>query len=560
MSTRRLSSLLTSLVLGAAALPGADAGDRLGWWREAKVGLAVAWGPVAVTGGASGGATGYGEGLLSATKMPLAEYRAIAQRFNPTQADPAMWVRMAKVAGLRYVVLSAKHVDGFALWPSAASTWDIADASPWGKDLVEPLATAARQEGLRLGLHYSQAQDLMHPGGAKPGTEDGGGWDEGHRGRFDAYLTQVAVPQVQELLTRYQPDLLWWDTPFQMTAARAGQFTALLAKHPGVLTNNRLGGNVAGDYQAINGIVPLTVPPAKAFEVRLNVGRFTTFNATDTDFKPTAELIRRTAEVASQGGNLLLGVAPDAEGRIPTPVVERLEDLGRWLRLNGEAIYDTVAGPFPRLPWGCVTRKGDRLFLHVLAWPADGRLRLPLASQATGAHLLTKPAQSLALAQDAGGLVITVPATPVDAANTVIVVTLAGEPQALPLATADATVEASASEDAHPAKNLLDRTAFRRWMAPEGTTEAQVTITLAKAERLSAVAVDEPDVWPRLRQHLRIEAEAENGQWITVGKEVTTGIGALVAIKPVTTKRLRLTVANPKSRLGLSEVVALRAD
>ena len=561
VTLRLLSFTLSILALGTAALSGAEAtDDRLGWWREAKVGLAIAWGPVAVTGGAHGTATGYGEGLLSATTMPLADYRAIAQRFNPTEADPAGWVRMAKDAGLRYVVLSAKHVDGFALWPSAASTWDVADASAYGQDLVEPLAKAARQEGLRLGLHYSQAQDLMHPGGAKPGTEDGGGWDDGHRGRFDDYLAQVAVPQVQELLARYQPDLLWWDTPILMTPARAGLFTALLTQHPSVLTNNRLGGNQAGDFTSISGIVPLTVPPAKPFEVRLNVGRFTTFNATDTEFKSASELIRRTAEVASQGGNLLLGVAPDAAGRIPTPVAERLGDLGRWLRLHGEAIYGTEAGPFPRLPWGCVTRKDERLYLHVLAWPKDGRLRLPLASGVKGAHLLATPDTALVITKDATGLVITVPATPIDARNTVIVVTLDGPPKALPLVTVGATVEATGSEDGQPVTNILDRNTSRRWMAPVGAAEAQVTITLAQPEKLAALALDEPDVWPRLRQHLRVEADSGNGQWITIGKEVTTGIGAFVELRQVTTKRLRLSLANPKSRLGLAEVVVLRAD
>ena len=243
-----------------------------------------------------------------------------------------------------------------------------------------------------------------------------------------------------------------------------------------------------------------------------------------------------------------------------SPVTERLEDLGSWLRANGESIYGTVAGPFPRMPWGCATRKGQRLYLHVFAWPKDHALTIPLLSGVTGAALLAAPGQALAVTRTAQGTRIALPSTPVDATDTVVVLTLEGDPQVRPLASAGATVEASPSEPGSPAAHLIDRTLQRRWMAPAGTTEATVTMTLAQAETISALAIDEPDVWPRLRQHLRVEAETANGQWVTVGKEVTTGLGQLVTLKPILTKRLRITVASDKGRLGLAEVVPLRAD
>lgn len=551
--------LSPALLLLSVALPSAEA-DRLAWWREAKVGLFIAWGPYAVPGGTYGDRKDLGEGILTATRMPVAEYRAIAQRFLPISYDPGAWARIAKDAGLRYVVMTAKHQDGFALFPSAASTWDIVDATPGGRDLLEPLATAVRGEGLRWGLYYSQAQDAMHPGGAKAGFPEGKGWDEAQAGSFDDYLTQVARPQVQELLTRYQPDLLWWDTPFAMTAARAAPLAAVAASRPAMLTNNRLGGNQKGDYTAFDQLVPVTGCPLGAWETRVSLGKSWSFNASERAWKSSADLVRRVAEVASQGGNLLLGVGPDAAGQIPPAAAERLEDLGRWLRVNGEAIYGTVAGPFPRLPWGCATRKGDRLYLHVLAWPKDRALTIPLISGTKGAWLLAQPNQPLEVTRQGDATRIVLPATPIDATDTVVVLQLEGEPKARPLASAGATAEASVSEANFPAAQVLDRSLSRRWMAPAGTTEATLTLTLATADTIGAVAIDEPDVWPRLRQHLRVEAETAAGTWITVGKDVTTGLGQVIALKPTLTKRLRLTLASDKGRLGLAEVIALRAE
>lgn len=190
----------------AAAESPAQRDARMAWWREAKFGLFIHWGVYAVPARSDAW-------TMHKYKIPLATYREFAKDFNPVRYDPAAWAKLAKDAGMRYIVITSKHHDGFALFPSDATDWDIADASPYGKDLLGPLVKAARGEGLKIGFYYSQAQDWTHPGGAKSGYKEGEGWDPAQNGAFDTYLKSIAIPQTRELITRYQPDIFWWDTP-----------------------------------------------------------------------------------------------------------------------------------------------------------------------------------------------------------------------------------------------------------------------------------------------------------------------------------------------------------
>jgi len=230
---------------------------RMTWWRQAKFGLFIHWGVYAVPAGKYGNRTDYGEWIMNSAKIPVAEYRAFARQFNPVKYDPAAWIRIAKDAGMRYIVITSKHHDGFALYPSDLSDWDVADATPYKKDLLGPLVAAAKREGLCIGFYYSQSQDWNNPGGAKSGFKEGDGWDAAHKGDYDAYLKHLAVPQVRELLTRYPIDILWWDTPMHMDARRAAPFVALMALRPGLITNNRLGGGT-GDTATPEQFVPVT--------------------------------------------------------------------------------------------------------------------------------------------------------------------------------------------------------------------------------------------------------------------------------------------------------------
>jgi alpha-L-fucosidase len=402
------------------------------WWHEAKFGMFVHWGVYAVPAGEYRGkeVPGLGEWIMHDARIPVAEYRGYAGRFDPAKYDPDAWAQLARDAGMRYVVITSKHHDGFALFDSAASDWNAVKAAPAGRDLIAPLAAAVRNRGMKFGLYYSQAQDWTNPGGAKAGYKAGDGWDPAQKGDYDAYLDGVAVPQVREILTRYKPDVLWWDTPVDMTPARAAKFTALLSSlAPRIVQNNRLGGGVRGDTETPEQTIPATGYPGRDWETCMTMNDTWGFKRADHRWKPADDLTRKLIDIASKGGNFLLNVGPTAEGEIPPESVERLRAVGRWMKTNGEAIYGTTAGPFSPAPeWGRATRKGDTLYLHVFAWPADGRLVVPgLKGTARSARLLAAGGAKLEARPGDDGLTIAgLPAAAPDPVASVIKLEMAG--------------------------------------------------------------------------------------------------------------------------------------
>ncbi len=400
---------------------------RMGWWREAKFGCFVHWGLYAVPAGRWQGQTvgGIGEWIMQNKKIPVTEYAAFAGRFNPVKFDPDGWARLARDAGMKYVVITSKHHDGFALFHSHASGYNVVDATPFKRDIIRELGDACRRQGLKFGVYYSQAQDWHHAGGAAIG----GHWDPRQDGDMDAYLRAVAVPQVRELLTGYDPAILWWDTPEGMTKERAAPFVPLLALRPGLITNNRLGGGVAGDTETPEQEIPATGLGGRDWETCMTINDTWGFKQDDHNWKPAAALLHNLVDIASKGGNYLLNVGPDAEGVIPPPCAERLRAIGAWLTTNGEAVYGTTAGPFRRLPWGRCTAKPGRLFLHVFDWPADGKLVVPgLMSRVTKAWSLADPAKALPVTRGADGWTVTVPAAAPDPVDAVVVLALDGVP------------------------------------------------------------------------------------------------------------------------------------
>jgi alpha-L-fucosidase len=408
---------------------------RMAWWREAKFGMFIHWGVYAVPAGVYDGQAipDIGEWIMLKAKIPVERYRAYAKEFNPVKYDPAAWANLAKEAGMRYIVITSKHHDGFTLFPSAASKWNIADATPWQKDLIEPLAAAARAQDLKFGLYYSQAQDWNNPGGAKAGLADGDGWDDAQKGSFDSYIDQVAVPQVTEILTRYQPDVLWWDTPCLMTPARAAKLAALLPLKPGIIHNDRLGGGYRGDTETPEQNIPATGFPGRDWETCMTMNDTWGFKSDDHHWKPLATLITNLVDIVSKGGNYLLNVGPTAEGEIPQESIQRLREVGAWMKVNGEAIYGTHASPFKKLPWGRCTVKtaGDDtiLYLHVLEWPTDGKLTVPgLANPVKSAELLAGGAK-LTIAKSDNGPVLVLPATAPDAICSTIKMIIQGKPE-----------------------------------------------------------------------------------------------------------------------------------
>jgi len=410
---------------------------RMQWWRQAKFGLFIHWGVYAVPAGTYKGKQigGIGEWIMRRATIPVAEYRAFAKQFNPVKYDPDAWAALAEEAGMKYMVITSKHHDGFALFPSEATDWDVADATPYGKDLIGPLAEAARRHGLKFGLYYSQAQDWTHPGGGKSGYQDGQGWDDAHKGSFDEYLKKIAVPQVREILTRYKPDILWWDTPHLMTRERAELLRPLLALHPGIITNNRLGGGFAGDTDTPEQHIPATGIPGRDWETCMTMNGTWGFKSYDHNWKSTETLIRNLVDIVSKGGNYLLNVGPTAEGLIPEPSIDRLKEVGRWMKANGEAIYATTASPTARPAWGRITTKAadatTTLYLHVFDWPKDGRLPVLVSNEAEGCRLLADPTRIFKASRDENGLVITLTGDAPDPICSAVVLKIKGRPEAV---------------------------------------------------------------------------------------------------------------------------------
>jgi alpha-L-fucosidase len=448
----------------------AERDQRMAWWRDARFGMFVHWGVYAVPAGIYNGkkveelpektipesgkkVTNIGEWIMNRGSIPVAEYRQIAKKFNPVKYDPDQWVRLAKQAGMKYIVITSKHHDGFALFDSKASDWNVVKATPYGKDLLKPLAQACKKYGLKLGFYYSQAQDWNNPGGAARG----GHWDKAQDGSFDDYLRNVAAPQVKEILTNYGPvAVLWFDTPNNppdmMTKERAEVFLPLLKLQPGIIWNNRLGGGYKGDTETPEQYIPATgYPGGRDWETCMTMNDTWGYKSYDKNWKSAETLVRNLVDIASKGGNYLLNVGPTAEGEFPPEIVERLKAIGDWMAVNSEAIYGTSASPFKRLNWGRCTQKPGKLFLEVFFWP-DGELAVPgLKNKVTKAYLLSdKQKKSLTTRSNEKGVFIDVPAYAPDTIASVVVLEIEGAPdvsQPLPISQApDGTISLPASE------------------------------------------------------------------------------------------------------------------
>jgi len=432
-----------------------DTDKRMAWWREARFGMFIHWGVYAVPAGTYNGQkiNRIGEWIMNRGKIPVADYQAFAKQFNPVKYDAEAWVKMAKDAGMKYIVITAKHHDGFALFDSKASKWDMVDATPYGKDLIKPLAEACRKYGIKLGLYYSHAQDWNNPGGAAARKVAKEGWDNPDSARIDAYtlansghwdpaqttktmseyIDEVAVPQVKELLTNYgDVAVLWWDTPTGMTDEYAEKFQKVLALQPNIITNDRLKRpNFPGDYKTPEQRIPdLKELDGKDWETCMTMNETWGYKSYADKWKSSETMIRNLIDIASKGGNYLLNVGPKADGEFPIQSIESLKAIGAWMKVNGESIYATKASPLAPLPWGRCTRKekngNTTLYLSVFEWPKDGNLVVPgLKNKITSAKLLAD-GKAVKTKTDEMGLVITLPEKASDPVATVIKLELKG--------------------------------------------------------------------------------------------------------------------------------------
>ena len=531
--------------------------ERLQWWEEAKFGMFIHWGVYAVPAGTYDGkqVDGIGEWIMNRGKIPVAEYKTYAQEFNPVKYDPEAWAKLAKEAGMKYLVITSKHHDGFALFDSKVTDWDVVDATPYGKDLLKPLAEACRKEGIKLGFYYSQAQDWNHPGGAA----SGGHWDKAQEGSMDEYLDKIAVPQVKEILENYGGlDILWWDTPTNMTKERAEKFLPIIDKYPQLITNNRLGGGYEGDTETPEQFVPATGFPGRHWEVCMTMNDTWGYKSYDNNWKSTKTLLQTLVDIVSKGGNYLLNVGPTAEGLIPDPSIERLKETGEWMETNGEAIYGTTASPFHYLPWGRGTLKGNKLYLHVFDWPENGKLSLPLLNKVNKAYLLANPGKTLKVKNSGLNKSIEIPDIAPDQFVSVVVLEIEGKAEVLPIPSAGKKVSASSEQPNHKAGNLTDGNPKNSWQPAENDKDVWIEVDLGEKISIGAVSVVEPwRPWNNKGQKLELQY-LRGSQWKTAKEFITNGTGHTENIKSVKAQKFRLKILDSKEPL-LNEWILYRA-
>jgi alpha-L-fucosidase len=393
--------LLVLLTMASQSAPAAESSsDRMAWFKEARFGMFIHWGLYAVPAGEWEGKTTYGEWFQLETKMPGAQYEKFAAQFNPVKFNAREWVRVAKNAGMKYIVITAKHHDGFCMFDTRLTDYNVVKATPWKHDPMKDLAAACKEAGITFCFFYYSDPDWHDADFPARYSQRGFHGAPNPDADLEKYVTYMKG-QVRELLTGYGPiGIMWFDGGGAFKAeGEQGRAKLLHAQEiideihqlqPRCLVNNRLG--LPGDYGTPEQKIP-GQRPTNSFEVCMTLNRHWGYNKNDQNWKEPKAVIQNLADIASKGGNYLLNVGPTAEGTFPPDSVRILNEVGLWMKVNGDSIYGTSASPLDATPsWGRATQKGSRLYLHVFDWPADGKLMVNgLSATVKQAYLLSDP-------------------------------------------------------------------------------------------------------------------------------------------------------------------------
>jgi alpha-L-fucosidase len=399
----------------------AERDARMAWWRQAKFGMFIHFGLFSEAGGYWQGKPvgNMGEWMMKIARIPVADYATLATRFNPVKFDADQWVALAKSAGMKYIVITAKHHEGFAMYHTKLDRFNVVDATPFKRDVIKEMSEACARQGIKFGVYYSQDQDWHHAGGGMAGAAI---WDPAQAGDKTQYVRNVDVPQVKELLSNYGPIAeFWWDC-YGLNKQQARILLPLLAMQPNMLVNDRLGGDVRGDFGTPEGHIPERVEHGD-WETCMTFNDTWGYKKDEHHWKSAATLIHQLVDIVSKNGNYLLNVGPDGEGQIPAASVERLRTVGKWVAANGESIYGaqpTIFGeelgrPSPTLKdargnpvfvpawqWRCTVKpapagssQGGKIFIHLFDWPGKAFTLAHLKDRVTKAYLLADPQRTL---------------------------------------------------------------------------------------------------------------------------------------------------------------------
>ncbi|MCC5928653.1 MAG: alpha-L-fucosidase [Cyclobacteriaceae bacterium] len=384
----------------------------------------IHWGLYSHLGGKWKGRTYYGIGEWIMNKnmanIPVEEYKEIAKEFNPVSFDARAIARLAKDAGMKYIIITSKHHDGFAMFHSKADPFNIVDATPFGRDPMKELAAACREEGLGFGFYYSHNQDWTAPGGSGgPGFHP-----DGSPATFEDYFYKKCIPQVREICTNYGPiDFVWFDTPGNMKKELVVELVKVVRElQPGAMLNSRIGHNM-GDYASKG---DMEVPPVNIeglWETCDTNNDSWSYAWYDNNFKNPKEILNRLVSTVARGGTYLFNVGPDGQGQIPEIGQRFLRETGKWIQKYPQIVYAAGSSPWGRaLPWGDVTTKDQSVFLTIFDWPQDGKLYLPgLKKEIVSASLLQGSLKTnISFETKQGWTIFDLPCQPADAPASVV--------------------------------------------------------------------------------------------------------------------------------------------
>lgn len=417
--------------------------NRIKWWREARFGMFIHWGVYSEAGGEWKGKEvgGYAEHLMRKEKISRKDYLDLASKFNPVKFNADEWVKTAKAAGMHYMVITAKHHDGFAMYPSQVSDFDIKDQTPFKRDPMGELAAACKKYGLKFGFYYSHAFDWEHPDA--PGNDwefknPGGDLNlYGGRNWFDAhpelipkavkYVDEKSIPQIKELIRKYHPDMLWFDTPHKLPFSENLRILqAIRETDPNLVVNGRLARNSQGNF---GDYLNTSDRPAEFFPVTGDWEAIPTTNESygyskyDNSHKPASHFIQLLANGVSRGGNILMNIGPKGDGTFDQKDQRILDSLAIWMKKYENSIYKASASPLPLQSWGSITSKGNTLFLHILNWPKSGKLLVGgLRSDIIKVYNMADPAKkALKVTKEGDNIYVMLPKQPFDKVDGVLV-------------------------------------------------------------------------------------------------------------------------------------------
>ncbi|WP_454880297.1 alpha-L-fucosidase [Sphingobacterium detergens] len=404
--------------------------DKGKLFRDGKYAMFIHWGLYSQLANKWGGKTYYGIGEWMMDKgmanLTTPDYVPIARDFNPKEFDAKYIVQLAKNAGMKYIIITAKHHDGFAMYDSKASDFNIVKATPFKRDPMKELAKACADAGMGFGFYYSHNQDWTTPYGTIFNAKD-----NLDPKSFESYFRHKCLPQVEEITTNYGPiELVWFDTPGSMKKEYIEELVAVVRKNqPNAFVSGRAGHGL-GDYNTLGDMeIPLSNVDGlwEAVDVSNDAWGYTWY---DNNWKEPKEILRRLISTVARGGTYMLNIGPDGKGSIPDQQQKTLLAVGEWLKRYPDVIYQAESSPWQHaLPWGDITKNKNKLFLNVYSWPNTGRLYIPgLQTPIKKARLLTGVGTiSLASRIERGWTVLDIPYAPGDQLVSVIELELSGD-------------------------------------------------------------------------------------------------------------------------------------